>query len=204
MNFLAHLHLAEPTPASRMGSLLGDFVRGYPWDERYPEAVWKGIVEHRHVDAFTDSHPSWQKSREILPSEMRRFAGIVIDIFYDFFLHRYWENFSHGEPLDHFISSVHSQLEAVADVAPPEAAEAIASMIRQGWLKEYATLEGIDLTLRRVSFRSPILEPIFDAAEILQENLEVIESHFLEFYPELQAYMPQLRAEIDAERAGRL
>ena len=28
MNFLAHLYLAEPTPASRVGNLLPDFARG--------------------------------------------------------------------------------------------------------------------------------------------------------------------------------
>lgn len=203
MNFLAHLHLAEPTPASRMGSLLGDFVRGYPWDDRFPEPVWKGIVEHRHVDAFTDSHPSWQKSRDLLPSEMRRFAGIVVDIYYDYFLHRHWEAFSPQESLETFVNSVHSQLEEIKEVAPPEADEAISAMIRQGWLKEYATLEGIDLTLRRVSFRSPILAPIFDAAHLLRENVETLEGHFLEFYPDLVAYMPEVRAQIEAERMGK-
>ena len=193
MNFLAHLHLAEPTPESRLGNLLGDFVRGYPWDERYSPAVWLGIVEHRSVDAFTDAHPSWQKSRDLLPGSMRRFAGIVIDIFYDYFLHRHWDVFSPEQSLDSFIDEVHGQLEQAMSIAPPEAVKAIESMISQKWLYEYASVEGIDLTLRRVSHRSDILLPIYDAAQILVKNQEEMGSHFLEFYPDLVSYVTEAR-----------
>lgn len=199
MNFLAHLLLAEPTPESRMGSILGDFVRGYPWDDRYSVAVWRGIVEHRYVDAFTDSHPLWQKSRNALPPEMRRFAGVIVDIFYDFFLHRHWGTFSPHQSLDEFVVSAHQQLQKVIRIAPPEAVEAIRTMIAREWLREYATLAGIDLTLKRVSQRSPVLAPIVDGAGILKENLDVLESHFLEFYPDLVAYVPKMRAEIREE-----
>lgn len=201
MNFLAHLQLAEDTPESRLGSLLGDFVRGYPWDSRYSDAVWTGIVEHRYVDAFTDSHESWQKSRELLPSELRRFAGIIVDIFYDYFLHKHWNQFSPNQSLNEFVETVHVQLREVIGIAPPEAAEAIKSMIRQDWLREYSSLDGIDLTLRRVSHRSPILTPIFDSAQILEKHTEELESHFLEFYPDLAAYMPKVRTQIQEERA---
>ena len=204
MNFLAHLQLAEDTPESRLGNLLGDFVRGYPWDDRYSDAVWEGIVEHRYVDAFTDSHPSWQKSRDLLPDELRRYAGIIVDIFYDFFLHRHWSRFSPSQGLDDFISEVHEQLESVVMLAPPDAEEAIKTMIRQEWLREYASIEGIDLTLRRVSQRSPILRSIYDSSKILEENLGTFESHFLEFYPELVLDVPKVRAEIKRERQQRV
>lgn len=196
MNFLAHLHLAEPTPESRLGSLLGDFVRGYPWDDRYSVPIWAGIVEHRFVDAFTDGHPAWQRSRDLLPPEMRRFAGIVVDIFYDYFLHRHWTTFSPEQSLDEFVDSVHGQLAGVLPAAPAGAVEAIEAMISQEWLREYATLDGIDLTLRRVSSRSPVLAPIFGGVGILEGNLDALEAHFLAFYPDLIAYVSEVRAAI--------
>lgn len=200
MNFLAHLHLAEKTPESRLGSLLGDFVRGYPWDHRYPEAIWEGIVEHRHVDSFTDCHPSWQKSRDLLPKEKRRYAGIVIDIFYDFFLHRHWSKFSTDESIADFVRDVHHQLSQVMHFAPDEATEAIGLMMEQRWLLEYATYEGIDLTLRRVSERSGILEPIREMASLLDEHEESLEAHFLEFYPDLVLFVDEIRNRIRLER----
>lgn len=203
MNFLAHLHLAEPTPASRLGSLLGDFVRGFPWDDRYPEAVWQGIVEHRYVDSFTDRHPVWQCSRDLLPQEMRRYAGIIVDIFYDYFLHRHWSQFSPGQSLPDFVEEVHGQLREGLHWAPGEAVEAIEAMMEQGWLQEYASLDGIDLTLRRVSQRSPIVAPISNGIEILRDHLTAFEKHFLEFYPDLVSHMPGMRDQISRERLGR-
>jgi acyl carrier protein phosphodiesterase len=204
MNFLAHLHLAEPTPESRLGNLLGDFVKGYPWDDRFPEAVWRGIVEHRHVDAFTDSHPEWKRSRDLLPRNLRRFAGIVVDIFYDFFLHRHWSDFSPDVGQEEFIDSTHDSLGEALSIAPEEAREIIQRMIEQRWLGEYATSEGIERTLNRVSRRSPILSPLLEAAEVLESRLPELEEHFLAFYPDLLAYMPALRSEIAEALSGRL
>lgn len=204
MNFLAHLHLAEPTPESRLGNLLGDFVKGLPWDDRYAGGVWRGIMEHRHVDAFTDSHESWKRSRDLLPKGLRRYAGIVVDIYYDFFLHRHWSDFSPEEPISDFIESSHSDLISILSTAPPPAREAIRAMISQEWLTEYATLDGIDRTLRRVSHRSPILRSIFDASAALAGHLPDMEEHFLTFYPDLLAYMPRLRTDLarDQETAS--
>jgi acyl carrier protein phosphodiesterase len=199
MNFLAHLHLAEPTPESRLGNLLGDFVKGLPWDERFTVPVWQGIMEHRMVDAFTDSHPAWKESRDLLPEGLRRYAGIVVDIFYDFFLHRHWEKFSPGQSLPDFIASTHKDLREVLDVAPGEASRAIQAMIEQEWLGEYATIEGIDRTLRRVSRRSPILESIFDAAEVLRTELGNLEEHFVVFYPDMLSYVPRMREGLKEE-----
>ncbi|MEM6915898.1 MAG: ACP phosphodiesterase [Verrucomicrobiota bacterium] len=200
MNFLAHLHLAEATPESRLGNLLGDFVRGFPWDERFPTSVWQGIMEHRYVDSFTDRHEVWKRSRDILPREMRRYAGIIVDIFYDFFLHRHWTRFSPEQSLPDFVEEVHSQLSESLALAPQEAKWAIGLMIREEWLQEYASIEGIDRTLYRVSQRAPILLPIRNAVQILEEHTADFESHFLEFYPDLIAYVPEVREDIRKKR----
>lgn len=189
MNFLAHLHLAEPTAESRLGNLLGDFVKGYPWDDRYPEAVWQGIVEHRLVDAYTDRHPRWKRSRDLLPVDLRRFAGIVVDIYYDFFLHRHWDRFSPEEDLETFVDRVSTDLWSVRDLAPPAAQWVIARMIEEEWLYEYASVEGIDRTLVRVRSRAPFLEPVFAASTRLRDRLPELEEDFVAFYPDLLAYV---------------
>lgn len=197
MNFLAHLHLAEPTPYSCLGNLLGDFVKGYPWDDRYPRSIWKGIMEHRHIDAFTDSHEIWNQSRVLLPENLRRFAGIVVDIYYDFFLHRHWEEFSPHEDLDHFMDRIENELLSVEHLAPGEVRMAIHRMIEQQWLREYSTLDGIDRTLVRVRYRAPFLEPIFETSEVLKTCLPELEEHFLGFYPELVDYVSRVRKDLE-------
>ncbi|MEM9283945.1 MAG: ACP phosphodiesterase [Verrucomicrobiota bacterium] len=195
MNFLAHLHLAEPTPESCLGSLLGDFVKGYPWDDRFPPAVWQGIVEHRAVDRFTDTHPEWQKSRDCLPKHLRRYAGIVVDVYYDYCLHAHWAQFSTEESIEQFTERIHGLLRDSLYLAPPEARVAIEMMIREEWLAGYRTVDGVHRTLRRVSLRSPTMLPLSEASFALESRVEELEDHFLGFYPDLIHYMELLRSE---------
>jgi acyl carrier protein phosphodiesterase len=58
LNFLAHFHLAKATEGSRIGALLGDFIRSNPESLRtkLPLEVIDGIILHRAVDRFTDSY----------------------------------------------------------------------------------------------------------------------------------------------------
>ncbi|MDT8422614.1 MAG: hypothetical protein RQ724_02450 [Desulfuromonadales bacterium] len=46
MNYLVPLYLACPTAADRLGSLLGDYVKG-PLGGRYSPEITAGIVRHR-------------------------------------------------------------------------------------------------------------------------------------------------------------
>jgi len=195
MNFLAHIHLAEPNCESRIGNLLGDFVRGLPWDSRFEPVVWKAIMEHRYVDAFTDAHPVWQRSKDLLRPEMRRFAGIVVDIFYDHFLSTNWSLFSPDQNLDEFIVEVHRDLRTSMPLVPEDAAPVIDAMIRESWLSNYLATEGIEETLVRVSHRSPRLHLIRKSGEDFHRHYETFEKDFLEFYPELIAYVSGLREE---------
>lgn len=193
MNFLAHLHLAEATPESRMGNLLGDFVKGRPYDERFPTGIWRGIMEHRHIDAFTDKHPVWQLSRDRLPRDLRRFAGIIIDIVYDHFLVCHWDRFSPEVSFSNFIESTHDDLLATLHLAPDEAAGVILMMMQEEWLEGYASLKGIKETLRRVSDRSVSLTPMQSAFAKVLPQLDEMEGHFLDYYPELMEYVESMR-----------
>jgi acyl carrier protein phosphodiesterase len=42
MNYLAHLYLAEDSPESLLGNLIGDFLKGTTVDS-YSESIRKGI-----------------------------------------------------------------------------------------------------------------------------------------------------------------
>ena len=187
MNFLAHLHLARPTPVSRLGNLLGDFVRGRP-DDRFSPEIWRGIMHHRHLDAFTDSHPAWRESRKRLAPERVRFAGIVVDVFYDHFLSRHWNRFAiDGESLADFIDQCHRDLKSAASLGPADANLVIARMETQGWLASYAELAGIDEALHRISRRSPRLAPMAEAIADLERDYAGFETDFLRFYPDAVA-----------------
>jgi acyl carrier protein phosphodiesterase len=85
MNWLAHIFLSEPNVESRLGNLLGDLVKGKDLDDINPN-LRQGIARHYAIDRFTDSHPVVKISKQRIDKEYSKFAGILIDIFYDHFL----------------------------------------------------------------------------------------------------------------------
>ena len=44
---------------------------------------WRGVQLHRAIDAYTDSHPVIEQLRRDLPTHLRRYAGILIDLSFD-------------------------------------------------------------------------------------------------------------------------
>ena len=183
-----------------MGNLLGDFVTGNPWDDRFEPVIWKGIMEHRHIDVFTDGHPAWKKSRDLLDHDLRRFAGIVIDIFYDHFLTLHWEKYSPEQPLADFIAETYADLQKAKHHAPQDAYRVMREMMREDWLGNYGTIEGIRETIEGVSRRSPRLKPMRDSVKTMEENFSEMEAHFLEFFPHMIRFIEARRAAGKDER----
>ena len=62
MNFLAHAFLARDDIDLMIGSLMGDFVKG-PLDGQYAPSITRGLILHRRVDTYTDSHALVVRSR---------------------------------------------------------------------------------------------------------------------------------------------
>src|SRR5688500_2273474 len=89
MNWLAHLILSEPSPAVRSGNLHPDILS---WSKVHavPEKFHAGIACHRIIDGFTDANPIFRRSVGRIDPPYRRYAGILIDVFYDHFLAREW------------------------------------------------------------------------------------------------------------------
>lgn len=89
MNYLAHLHLGGQRPEELLGSLYGDFVKG-PLQGEFRPGIESGIQLHRSIDAFTDAHPLVGQALSRFTHTRRRYAGIVLDVFFDHCLARDW------------------------------------------------------------------------------------------------------------------
>lgn len=188
MNFLAHLALAGPSDISRIGNLLGDFEKGTPASlrERLPEEIVAGILMHRQIDAYTDSHPLFKEARNLLAPSRRRFAGIVVDIFFDHFLTIHWNRY-HPGTLSAFIAEVYAAFDAHPHLLGKQLGPLIPRIREENWLASYRTEAGLALTLQRVSSRSPRLSPLVDSMTDFSENREEFEECFLAFYPQIRA-----------------
>lgn len=168
---------------------MGDFVRGTPQSlrENYPDPLVAGIMLHRSIDRFTDDHPLFLESKKFLHPDRRRFAGIIIDIFFDHFLSLSWGKYNETSLAD-FIEETHTILARRAAWLTPELATVCQKMAKQNWLTSYQTISGLALTFERVKTRRDFLAPLAGAEQDLSQHYSEFEKHFHQFYPELSSF----------------
>lgn len=196
MNWLAHVYLSEPDVEVRLGNLLADLVKG---KDRLgmSELFLRGVRCHQLIDSFTDFHPAVFQSRARIQPLFRRYAGILMDVFYDHFLARNWHLYS-DVPLVDFTADLYSEILSHPLMLPAEASEALSAMIQCDRLAGYRELAGIEDALERVSLRlsARLRRPIELAPAVreLEANYAEIEKDFLEFFPALRARVEEWRA----------
>ena len=191
MNWLAHLLLAEPNPEARLGNLLGDLVKGKQ-RQALNINLQRGLECHQAIDIFTDKHPIVKCSKQRIDSEYRRFAGILIDVFYDYILASNWQDYS-SVPLTEFTSTIYASWSSHLSTLPPYPQGVICRLIAEDWLSSYSTLEGVEQTLARISYRlnrrtlrNYDLTPTIAQ---LTSNYLLLEQDFQQFFPQLQRYV---------------
>ena len=193
MNYLAHVFLARPTPLARLGALLGDFARGLDTD-LLPEEALDALQEHRAIAAFVDAHPLTRSEREQFPPELRRFSGILLDVYHDHFLARHWDRFT-DDPLEEVTGSLYSALRDHSSLLPPRLLEVAPRMSAQDWLGGYAELENIDRALAGISRRMRRETPLERGGEELRRRYPDFEQLSLEMFEQLTAFVDQRRHE---------
>jgi acyl carrier protein phosphodiesterase len=191
VNFLAHLYLAGPEPQALLGSLMGDFVKG-PLAGRYPEPLARALVLHRRIDSYTDTHPVVQRSRARIAAPRRRYAGILIDMFYDHFLARDWTAWS-PDPLDRFAARVYALLHEHFELLPERLRSIAPRMAQADWLGSYAHVEAIHEALDRMGERLRRGNALLGAAAELTNAYAAFESDFNAFFPELVSFAEEER-----------
>jgi acyl carrier protein phosphodiesterase len=193
VNYLAHLLLADGSAESLIGNLLGDFLRGVDRTQ-YSEAIQRGIRLHHAVDSFTDSHEIFARSRKRLQPPYRRYAGVLVDIFYDHFLAVRWADYSR-EPLAGFSQTAYQTLNTNEAILPERLRRMLPYMTSEDWLTSYRTREGVDRTLRRLSRRLKRENPLPTAVCQLDEHYQELETDFLVFFPQLMQFARQRKGD---------
>jgi len=191
MNYLVHLYLAEDSPESILGNLLGDFVKG-TLDKTYSPEIIRGIVTHRKVDSFTDSHERVLLSKRLISPRRRRFAGIIVDVSFDHFLARNWADYSSVE-LNVFTKKVCDLLKGYKSILPEKLQSAILRMTDEDWLGSYCRIDGVGIVLDRISRRFKRENSLKGAIEELESNYGILEENFRAFFPELIVFVEDYR-----------
>ncbi|TRY33228.1 DUF479 domain-containing protein [Aliiglaciecola sp. M165] len=187
MNYVAHIHLAHVSKTSLLGNFMGDFVKGQAY-RSLPDELSRGVQLHRKIDTFTDQHSSVLRLKRNFPDNIRRMSGVVLDIYFDHLLCRYWEKYSENS-LEQVLDRFYQELEHSTTQLSGRYSQVKQGLLEHRWLVTYQNLENcleiffnIEKRLsRQVSFAE-------QSYQYLLANQADIEEHFLSFYPELVGY----------------
>lgn len=181
MNFLAHIFLSGTNEQIIIGNFIGDWIKGNDF-KNYPQDVQKGIIIHRSIDSFTDSHPLVRQSKSRLNDQYHKYSGIIIDIFYDHFLAYNWEKYSSVALLD-FTRDLNQILTSNIEILTPDMQEFFPRFMKRKWMETYGTIEGIENVLNGMSRHTSLPDKTIDAIRILKINYDSFRDEFFEFFP---------------------
>lgn len=192
MNHLAHLLTAGDNEQVRLGVLLGDHVRGNQVLDSYPAAIAKGIQLHRSVDSYTDQHPELAVARNLFEAPFRRYAGIMLDVYWDHLLSRHWDQYCQ-QPLSVFAAQALALLTQYYAELPAGLQRFTHYAQTHDVLARYGETDVLAKVFSGISQRIRHDNPLAEALPELIIREEQLKLVFNSFFPQLLAHSEQWR-----------
>lgn len=192
MNYLAHIFLSGTDPQVKVGNFIGDFVKGSQFNN-YPESIRRGIILHRKIDAFTDSHEVVKDMVNYIRPAFGRYSAIIVDMYFDYFLA---VNFSKYSSKSLHLFAFRFYFTAILNYKhlPVRVKGFIFHFVSSHRLHKYSTLAGLQNSLQiMANYKTSAIQPQ-KTIQFLEENRLEIESRFHLFFPDLVAFA---QSEID-------
>ncbi len=186
MNYLAHLFLSGQDPEVLFGNFIGDFVKGQAFND-YPEGIRKGILLHREIDHFTDHHEVVKESKKRLWDTHRHYAPVIVDVFYDHFLAKDWDQYS-PLPLKAVTEAFYETLRLSEHLLPPKAKNMFFYMSRDNWLYHYQYVEGVHRALSGMASRTKFPSGMELSVNQLKKHYDAFHKEFRIFFPQLVSH----------------
>ena len=166
--------------------MLGDFIRGRAALETYTPALQRGILLHRHIDAFTDTLPLVADLRVAFMPPFRRYSGIIIDLGLDYELARRWGDFGR-DSLEDFDRGVREMLAQNAELLPHGLIRFMAYADRRGLFAAYRYSSEILYSLVGVGTRLSRPNPLHRVDEIWPDIEPRLNANFEPVFEQVQS-----------------
>jgi acyl carrier protein phosphodiesterase len=183
MNFLAHIYLSFGDEEVTIGNFIADSIQGNKYTH-LPKRVQKGILLHREIDTFTDAHAIPKISSKRLHARYSHYSRVIVDIFYDHFLAKNWQQYS-KVPLAQYVNDFYALLEANFSILPLTTQRMMPYMIADNWLYNYSKMEGIANVLKGMNRRTQNRSGMDNAIVDLEAHYHRFEEEFTVFFEEL-------------------
>jgi acyl carrier protein phosphodiesterase len=185
MNFLAHAYLSFGEKEILVGNIISDFVKGKAQYDFIP-GIRKGIVHHRLIDDFTDTHYAVKKAKEVFRADYRLYSAPIIDILFDHFLAKDTLMFDTG--LKNFSEDVYRVLDMHAAHLPLRFVPVLAYMKNENWLFNYQYKQGIEKSIRGLVRRASFLEDANTAIALFNTHYNALEECYYSFIEDVKLF----------------
>ncbi|MFY0628496.1 MAG: DUF479 domain-containing protein [Reichenbachiella sp.] len=196
MNYLAHLYLSFGEEPIIIGNFIADAVKGKKFND-YPTGIKNGILIHREIDFYTDTHEIVKIGKRRL-SEYRHYSGVIMDVFYDHFLASNWSQYSEI-PLKRFTTNHYTLLNNNHDVLPERMKHLLRYMEQGDWLFNYHNFEGIQFALSGMSQRTAFKSGMENAVKNLEKDYDLLQNEFHEFFDDITNHIHNFTDQIIAK-----
>lgn len=194
MNYLAHFLLADPELLPWPAVVLAECLKGdlaVLADRKLRAAV----LFHRRLDRVVDTHPITVGAKMRFPVESRRYAGILLDLFFDHLLANQFPSFNGHESLASFAGRVHLALQAHQDY-PAKGWRIVQHLIADHWLENYVQLQGLQPALDYLSARLGRSNPLPAALDLFPTMQKELAADLHALLPHLRAFAREFGAEL--------
>ncbi len=155
-----------------------------PLGDRFPRGIHDGIMQHRRIDAFTDSHPAVAAFCRVLIPDHGHYSRVIADMFFDHFLACRFDEYA-GEPLESFLGRTFATIDPHQHLLPGMLGELYPRIRDEAWLLSYREIEGIHLALTYMSRRFSRKPRLETATRHLVDSRAELERRFEEFFPDV-------------------
>jgi acyl carrier protein phosphodiesterase len=197
VNYLAHAYLSFGNPKVLIGNFIGDFVRG-DIENAFEKDIVAGIKLHWEIDKYTDNHPVVKEAQSILRPEYGRYSTVITDMYFDYFLGRYWKNYS-PIPIEEFAENVYAIIEEHKEILPEKFLMTFGYMKYYNWLTGYGDLDGIRRALTGMSKRTKFDSKMETAHLFLDQHHEYLKVHFGDFFEDVVSFSKKTLADLRSQ-----
>ncbi|MBK8712796.1 MAG: DUF479 domain-containing protein [Niastella sp.] len=149
--------------------MISDYVKGKQ-KFNYPVSIQHGIMLHRAIDAFTDSHDTTRHIKKYFQPRYRLYAGAFTDIVYDYFLANDPAYFPNEEQLMKFTERCYSLLQQEQAWLGPVFGKMFPYMRSQDWMYHYRFHSGIKKSFEGLRRRALYIPETESAMEIFRTH----------------------------------
>ena len=183
MNHLAHLFLSQRDTDLMAGNFIADHIKSTKLSN-FSEGIQNGILMHRAIDHFTDTHRIIRKSKKRLFPKYSHYSAVLVDMFYDHILAKNWKNYS-PISLESFASSAYKLLQSKKIELPLRTVTTLNYMSKHDWLSNYANITGMSRALKGLSIRASFNSKMDEAIVDLERDFKLYEAEFTPFFAAL-------------------